>query len=404
MDAKSLGLLISKLRKQKNLTQSELAKKLNVSNKAISRWESGVGFPEITIFPELSRIFGVTVDYLMTGERNGIAIAGNIITDIVKTIDFYPDTGMLTYITNVNKSVGGCAPNTAINLAKIDRNIPLSVIGKIGDDEYGRYILSQLNRYNINCNNISISSEKHTSFCDVMSLPSGERTFFHNKGANAEFSPDNINISSLNCVILHIGYLLLLDKFDSPDNTYGTVMAKFLHDVQEHGIKTSIDMISNNTADYKTTVIPALKYCNYIIINELESGMISGFSPYKEDGTLDLQNVKKSMEYLANQGVKDKIIVHCKQAGFCYDISTNTFTTVPSLNIPNSEIKGSVGAGDAFCAGALYGIYNKFDDQSMLEFASSSAACNLFSDTSVDGMKTKEEIEKLEQIYGRKEL
>ena len=137
---------------------------------------------------------------------------------------------------------------------------------------------------------------------------------------------------------------------------------------------------------------------------DLFSGMISGFPPYKKDGTLDLENIKKSMEYLANQGVKDKIIVHCKQAGFCYDVSTNTFTTVPSLNIPNSEIKGSVGAGDAFCAGALYGIYNKFDDQSMLEFASSSAACNLFSDTSVDGMKTKEEIEKLEQIYGRKEL
>lgn len=404
MDAKSLGLLISKLRKQNNLTQSELAKKLNVSNKAISRWENGIGFPEITIFPELSRIFGVTVDFLMTGERKGIALAGNIITDIVKTIDFYPETGMLTYIKNISKSVGGCAPNTAIDLAKIDRSIPLSVIGKIGDDEYGRYILSQLGRYNVDCKNISVSPETNTSFCDVMSLPNSERTFFHNKGANAEFSSNDINISSLNCVILHIGYILLLDEFDKPDDEYGTVMARFLHNVQQHGIRTSIDLISDNTLDYKSKVLPCLKYCNYVIINELESGMISGIPPYKKDGTLDPENIKKSMKNLANQGVKDKVIVHCKQAGFCYNVSTNTFTTVASLNIPNSEIKGSVGAGDAFCAGALYGIYNKFDDQSMLEFASSSAACNLFSDTSVDGMKTKEEIEKLEHIYGRKEL
>ena len=87
MNAKSVGALIAKLRKKQGLTQLDLAQKLNVSDKTISRWESGAGFPEVIQFPMLADIFGITVDYLMTGQRKGIAVAGNILVDIVKSID-----------------------------------------------------------------------------------------------------------------------------------------------------------------------------------------------------------------------------------------------------------------------------------------------------------------------------
>jgi len=340
----------------------------------------------------------------MTGERKGIAIAGNILTDIVKTIDCYPKIGMLANIKSVKRAVGGCAPNTAIDLAKIDNSIPISVIGKIGDDEYGRYLLSELARYNIDCEQISVSTVNPTSFSDVMSLPSGDRTFFHARGSNAEFSPEDIDVTSLNCVILHIGYILLLDAFDMYDSEYGTVMARFLHNVQQHGIKTSVDVVSDSSADYKAKILPALKYCNYIILNEIESCMLTDLSPYNSDGKINIENIKNTMKFMAEQGVKEKIFIHCKDAGFCYDVPTKNFSYVNSLNIPSDEIKGSVGAGDAFCAGTLYGIYNEFDDNSILEFASAAAACNLFAENSVDGMKSRSEIEQLEEKYGRKKL
>lgn len=404
MDAKGLGLLIAKLRKQNGLTQSQLAKKLNISDKAVSRWENGIGFPEVTLFPELARTLGVSVDHLMTGERKGIAVAGSIITDIIKTIEFFPKQGMLTKIGDIKKAVGGCAPNTAIDLSKIDRNIPISVIGKIGDDEYGRFILSELSKQGVDCSQVRVSPNNYTSFCDVMSLPSGERTFFHKPGTNAEFSPNDIDLPLLNCVILHIGYLMLLDCFDEEDPDYGTVMARFLHSAQQQGIKTSIDLISKTDPDYAKKVICSLKYCDYIIVNEVESSMVSGFDAYNADGTLNTENIKKTANFLAKQGVSEKVIIHCKQAGFCYDVPTAGFTAVPSLKIPKEEIKGSVGAGDAFCAGALYGIYNGFDDQKMLEFASSAAACNLFSSSSTEGMKSKDEISALPQKYGRQKL
>lgn len=404
MDAKSLGNIISELRKKQNMTQLELANVLNVSDKAVSRWENGIGYPEITQLPVLAKIFGVSVDYLMTGKRIGITVAGNILTDIVKRIDCYPKVGMLANVTDISKSVGGCAPNTAIDLAKIDPSLPVSVIGKIGDDEYGRFVVSQLSRYGIDCGKISVSETKPTSFCDVMSQPSGERTFFHARGSNAEFCPDDIEVSDISGKILHIGYILLLDAFDAEDDQYGTVMARFLHDVQKKGIKTSIDVVSDSVADYKAKILPALKYCDYAIMNEFESTELSDLAPYDSDGSINIENIRKTMELMAESGVREKVIIHCKKAGFCLDVPSGKFTVSPSLNIDKSLIKGSVGAGDAFCAGCLYGIYNNFDDKGILEFAAAAAACNLFAENSVDGMKSKTEIEKLIEKYGWEEL
>ena len=404
MDAKSIGATIAELRKKKGLTQLQLAEKLNVSDKAVSRWENGLGYPEITQLPVLASVFGVAVDYLMTGSRKGITIAGNILTDIVKQIDCYPKLGMLANVTEISQAVGGCAPNTAIDLAKIDPSIPLSVIGKIGDDEYGRFVVSQMSRYGIDCGKISISPDKPTSFSDVMSMPSGERTFFHARGSNADFSPDDVDISSITSEILHIGYILLLDTFDMEDKEYGTVMARFLHDVHERGIKTSVDVVSDSTADYKAKILPALKYCNYAIMNEIESSMLFDIDPYYEDGSLNIENMRTIMVRMAECGIKDKVIIHCKKAGFCYDVKSGELTVQPSVNIPKSAIKGSVGAGDAFCAGSLYGIYNNYDDKRILEFAAAAAACNLFAENSVDGMRPKSEIEKLIEEYGWEEL
>ena len=404
MDAKSIGNTIAELRKKKGLTQRQLAEKLNVSDKAVSRWENGIGYPEITQLPTLASIFGVAVDFLMTGKRKGITVAGNILTDIVKRIDCYPKVGMLANVTDISQSVGGCAPNTAINLAKIDPSIPISVLGKIGDDEYGRYVVSQMSRHGIDCGRISISPHKPTSFSDVMSVPTGERTFFHARGANVDFSPDDVDIDRISGEILHIGYILLLDAFDQKGDEYGTVMARFLHDVQEKGIRTSVDVVSDSTANYKTTVLPALRFCNYAIMNEIESGSLFDIEPYRPDGSLNIENVKQVMVNMAACGVADKVIVHCKRAGFCYDVKTKIFTVVPSLHIPDERIKGNVGAGDAFCAGCLYGIYNHYDDTRLLEFAAAAAACNLFAENAVDGMRPKNEIEKVIKEYGWREL
>ncbi len=403
MDAKQVGYNIAVYRKIKGLTQTELADRLGVTNKAVSKWESGQCYPDVTFFPIMSSLFGVSIEDLMLSKRKGIAIGGSMLIDVIKSINCYPNLGMLSHINSISKAVGGCAPNTAISLAKIDRTIPITVYGKVGEDENGRYLVNQISKNGINTDQIVYSKTTDTSFTDVMSLPTGERTFFHIKGANSEFSPLDIDINKLDCAIFHVGYIMLLDQFDKKDSEYGTVMARFLATLKERGIKTSVDMVSDSGLDYKSLVVPSLKYTSYLIVNEVELCGIWGVPARKQDGKIDVDNVVRCMQKCADAGVSDKVIAHAKECCFIYDVATKTVAKLASLDIPSEQIKGSVGAGDAFCAGCLYSIYNGFSDEELLRFASCSAGCNLFSENSVDGMKSKYEILDMEKRYARKQ-
>ena len=69
MDAKKTGGFISALRKEKGYTQATLAEILSVSNRTVSKWENGDGYPDITILPDIAKALGVTVDELLAGER-----------------------------------------------------------------------------------------------------------------------------------------------------------------------------------------------------------------------------------------------------------------------------------------------------------------------------------------------
>lgn len=69
MDYKKIGLFIAQERKAKNLTQEALAKKLYVSAKTISKWETGNGMPEISLMMPLCKPFGISINELLSGER-----------------------------------------------------------------------------------------------------------------------------------------------------------------------------------------------------------------------------------------------------------------------------------------------------------------------------------------------
>lgn len=69
MERKTIGGFISALRKASGMTQKDLAEKLNVSDKTVSRWERDDGAPDLSVIPVIAEIFGVTCDELLRGER-----------------------------------------------------------------------------------------------------------------------------------------------------------------------------------------------------------------------------------------------------------------------------------------------------------------------------------------------
>lgn len=78
MDNIQTGRLIAELRKKQGLTQQQLADKLNLSNKTISKWESGSGSPDISNLPVLAEALEISVDELLNGELNQLKSATNL--------------------------------------------------------------------------------------------------------------------------------------------------------------------------------------------------------------------------------------------------------------------------------------------------------------------------------------
>lgn len=93
MDAVKCGEFIAELRKEKNLTQKDLANKLNVSDKAISRWETGKGFPDVDSLQALSDFFNISINELLAGEK-----AEN------KTIEEIAEENIISAIVETEKS------------------------------------------------------------------------------------------------------------------------------------------------------------------------------------------------------------------------------------------------------------------------------------------------------------
>ncbi|MBT3318883.1 MAG: carbohydrate kinase family protein [Clostridia bacterium] len=332
--------------------------------------------------------------------RKGIAIAGNLIVDTVKVIDTYPENGMLATITDVDHGVGGCSTNTIIQLAKIDESMDLFACGMIGDDGNGQYVVDMLAKHGVNTDGVKVNKDEVTSFTDVMNAADDKsRTFFHARGANAVFGIGDIDFENMNAKFFHIGYALLLDAFDAPDEQFGTVMARALFTAKQKGMVTSMDVVSENSDRFAKIVTPSLKYCDNLIINEVEASMTCGL-PVRKDGELDEALLKIVCESLLSKGVGKLVVIHAPEAACAMD-KGGKFTFTPSLKLPKGFIKGSVGAGDAFCAGMLYSLYKQFDIEFALLFSAGAAACNLSEFNSTDGMKNVEGIKDVIALYKR---
>ena len=325
--------------------------------------------------------------------KNSIVFCGNIIIDQVKMISRWPDKGMLVPISSVKRAVGGSVSNTAVDLKTLDPGVDVKALGKVGADDNGDFVVKFLESKGVDCSLVEKTDARPTSFTDVMTVEgSGERTFFNLHGADSTLVPEDVDVAKLDCGIFHFGYLLLLDGMDAPDEEYGTKAARLLAKVQAAGIRTSVDIVSEQSDRFARIVRPALKYRDYCVINEIEGSLATGAKP---------DDLKGICEGLFGLGVKERVVVHCPDVGVTMG-KDGDFVRVGSLKLPDGWIKGTVGAGDAFCAGTLYSLLQGFDPEKTLRLASCAAATNLTVADSVSGAKSLAETLALDAQFARK--
>lgn len=125
MDNAKIGRLIYSLRKENNMTQLQLASLLNVSDKAVSKWERGLGRPDLSLLPQLSKIFNVDIEKLLSGQLDANkALAGNM-----RKTQFYvcPVCGnIITAMADANITCCG-KKLTALPLQKADETQCLGI-------------------------------------------------------------------------------------------------------------------------------------------------------------------------------------------------------------------------------------------------------------------------------------
>ena len=207
-------------------------------------------------------------------------------------------------------------------------------------------------------------------------------------------------------------YTITIDGYDKIETTrtgvalkvfleqeYGTKMARLLHNVQKRGIKTSIDVVSESGNRFTKLVTPALKHTDYCIINELEAQQTTGIPLRDENNHLIEDNFPIVLNQLKKLGVSTWAVIHCPEVGYGID-ENNVCHRVPSLKLPAGYIKGTVGAGDAFCAGILYAAEMGMTMQEALKLGACTAAASLSEISASDGVKTVDAVLKLYDEFG----
>lgn len=329
--------------------------------------------------------------------KKGISVAGSIIADTFHKIDTYPQQGLLTNIRETVSYVGGTG-NLIIDLAKLDSKLPIKVSAIVGEGSNGRMMKNALSKYP-NVDQRNVTTEGKSSVTLVMDAQdTKQRTFFYQPGASDIYDISYIDWDVMQADIFHLEYLLLMARVDSPDEEYGTHGARILHEAKKRGMKTSIDIVSEQSTRAQGIVTAALKYTDYISINEVEAEAVTGI-PLIEGGEIDEGRVQEVLLNLHNRGVSTWAVIHSPKCGYGYDCEKHEFAKVPSLRLPKGYIKGSNGAGDAYCSGILYGAYRGFTLKEAMELGTACAACSLSETNGTDGMKSYEDVLKLREEF-----
>ena len=314
--------------------------------------------------------------------RRGIIGAGNWIVDQIKQMDRWPGEGNLADILSEEPPAGGGGPNNVLHdLAAMDPTLPLYAVGRIGDDPAGKFLLDEAHKDHIDCTNLTVSHTAPTSYTLVMAAD-GKRTFFHCRGANNELSPEDFAELNPPAKIFYLGYLLLLGGLDAPDPEFGTRGGRVLRQMRERGYTTVLDLVSQAPEVFHQAVVAAMPGTDVLVINEVEAGNAFGMSLRKADDSIDEAALRTVAPKFFELGLHQELVIHFPEGAYAR-LSDGTECRISSYRPP--KVVGSVGAGDAFCAGILYSLHEGVPLEESLHLAAANAIFNLMDASATGG-------------------
>ena len=125
-----------------------------------------------------------------------IVCAGILIADVLSSpIESMPAAGELRLTDRIVTNIGGCAANAAVDLVRLGRSV--SVAGKVGKDQFGDFVVQELERHGIDVSAVRRSKTHSTSATQIVNVRGEDRRFIHAFGANADFTLADIDTAIL---------------------------------------------------------------------------------------------------------------------------------------------------------------------------------------------------------------
>ena len=262
-----------------------------------------------------------------------VVCVGIVVADVWgRPIDGQPEHGRLMLVDDMGMSIGGCAANTGIGLAKMD--VDTAIIGKVGDDGFGEFVRDAMAAEGIDTSGIAVTDEANTSATMIMVDSAGERTFIHCIGANATMRPEDIEMDLVRSAeILHFAGALVMPGFD------GEPAASVMKAAQEAGTRTTLDVVWDDTGRWMELIAPVLPHTDMFLPSFSEAVEITGRDTPEE-----------AAEVLMDHGVKT-VALKMGEDG-CYVRTGEHEVRVPAYQV---DVVDGTGSGDAFVAGFLLG-------------------------------------------------
>ena len=300
-----------------------------------------------------------------------VTCLGILVADVVgKPVDAMPERGKLMLVDHLELHGGGCASSTGVGLAKI--GIKTAVIGKVGNDGFGDYMISHLRRSGVDCSGVVIDDVAATSATMVLVHGDGERSFIHYIGANATLTEADVNFDVVKLSkILHVAGSFLMPGFD------GEPTARVLKKAKQLGVTTSLDTAWDSRGNWMKLLEPCLQYLDYAVPSIEEARMVTGkYDPADVARVLMDKGVGTVALKMGDQG--------------CYIKSKDTELRIPIYRVDAID---ALGAWDAFAAGFLAGLVNGWDLERTGKFANATGAFCVTALGATTGIKDQTTIE-----------
>ncbi|WP_051261255.1 carbohydrate kinase family protein [Desulfovibrio inopinatus] len=288
-------------------------------------------------------------------KTTGVICGGSWLVDKTKIIDRWPVEETVAVIEQATMQAGGPGMNLGINLKRLGAAFPVYGVGVLGDDVEGKFLRAVCRRNSVDNKGLRVVPSGQTSYTDVFtSAQTGKRTFFHFEGVNAQLSPDDFDFTTMMASHLHIGAPGIHATMDGPSNDDENGWVTVLKKARQAGLATNMEFISLQPERLAKLARPCLPLLDTLIVNDVEIGAITGIHTVT-DGATDVAAVIKAATTAQELGVRQFVVVHFPLGSVVVGPGRAPHIA-GSVHLPEKYVVSSVGAGDAFASGLLFGL------------------------------------------------